>query len=180
MAQNKQNLRIVRAGDLDGLGRVYSEWGGLLITTDEQLIRTADDWEMDVRSPWRSVLPGMIFMGFTSPTSSKLFVTNKRIVLVRKIDTWRELKGELTPLGLPKAAEREIVLRKLQARGARQFCEIWPSQLRIAKVKRHGRPAHSVDLFLVGNDGKQYAVSFFRPKGSEPELVPLIESRFLR
>lgn len=178
-AQDKRKMQVVRAGDYEGLGEIYSQWGGLLTHADEQLIRAADDWEMDVRSPWRSVLPRMIFMGFTAPTSSKLFLTNHRIVLVRKIDTWRELKGELTPLGLPKAAEKEIMLRKLQAKGARQFCELWPGELRIAKMKRHGRPAHSLDLFLLGSDGKQYAVSFFRPKGSEPELIPLIESRFL-
>ncbi len=180
MTPDKRKMQVVRAGDYEGLGKVYSQWGGLLTRVDEQVLRTAEDWEMDVRSPWRSVLPGMIFMGFTGPTSSSLFVTTQRIVLVRKIDTWRELKGELTPLGLPKAAEKEVVLRKLQAKGARQFCELWTNELRIVKMKKHGKPVHSLDLFLLGSDGRQYAVSFFRPKGTEPALIPLIESRFSR
>lgn len=180
MTPEKRLSRIVRAGDYEGVGKVYSQWGGLITRPDEQILRSADDWEMDVRSPWRSVLPGMIFMGFTGPISSKLFVTTDRIVLIRKIDPFRELKGELTPLGLPKAAEKEVALRKLQAAGARQFCEIWPKHLRIAKLKKHGRPAHAMDMFLIGTDGVQYALSFWKPQGSEPDVVALIESRFPR
>lgn len=178
MASYQLKSAIVRAGDREGLGTVYSPWGSLIPKSDEVVLRTAEDWEMNVRSPWRSVLPGMIFTGFVAPTSSKLFITTHRIVLVRKIDPWRELKGELTPLGVPKAAEREAVLRKLQAMGARQFCEIWPSYLDVARTKRHGKPARSVQLFLNGRDGKQYVVAFWKPRASEPEVVSLIESRF--
>lgn len=178
MTPKTEKTNIVRAGDYDGLGKVYSEWGGLIPGAAEQIVQSADDWEIDARSPWRSVLPGMIFMGFVAPTSSKLFITTERIVLVRKIDVLREIRGELTPLGLPRAAEREHELRKLQAAGARQFCEIWPEQLQIVKIKRHGKPAHALDLFLLGTDGEQYAISFWKPKGSEPQVVSLIESRF--
>jgi hypothetical protein len=180
MTAKMQVSEIVRAGDLEGLGKVYSQWGGLIPRLDEQIVASAEGWDMDVRSPWRSVLPGMIFMGFTGPISSKLFVTSDRVVLIRTIDPFRELKGELTPLGLPKAAEREASLRRLQTAGARQFCEIWPKYLRIAKMKEHGRPAHAVDLFLLGSNGLQYAVSFWKPQGSEPAVVSLIESRFQR
>ncbi len=180
MIPKERVSRIVRAGDRDGMGKVYSEWGGLLTHANEQVLRVADDWEMDVRSPWRTVLPGMIFLGFVSPTSSKLYVTTERVVLIRKIDIWRELKGELTPLGLPKAAEKEAYLRRLQVMGARQYCEVWPRYLKAVRAKHHGKPPTSVQLFLEGADGRQYVVAFWKPKGSEPELIPLIESRFPR
>lgn len=178
MTRKTASVAFVRAGDYGGLGKIYSDFGGLIPRAGEEVIRSADGWEMDVRSPWRSVLPGLIFMGFTSPISSKLFITTQRIVLVRKIDPSRQLKNELTPLGIPTAVGKGIELRKLQAAGARQFCEIWPEHLRIVKLRRHGKPPHAVDLFLVGDDGVQYAVSFWKPKGSEPEVVSLIESRF--
>lgn len=168
----------MQAGDYDGLGKVYSQWGGLILRADEQTIRVGENWEMNVRSPWRTVFPGMVFMGFVGATSSKLFVTTERIVLIRKIDTWRELKGELTPLGLPKAAEKEAMLRKLQAAGARQFCAVWPRYLKIAKVRKRGKPAQALELFLLGPHERQYAVAFWKPEGSEPEVVSLIESRF--
>ncbi len=180
MTPKERASRIVRAGDREGLGRIYSQWGGLLPRTTEETLHVADNWEMDVRSPWRTVLPGMIFVGFMAPTSSRLYVTTERIVLIRKIDIWRELKGELTPLGLPMAAEKEVLLRKLQAMGARQYCEVWPKFLKVVRVKHRGKPANAVQLFLKGTDGRQYAVAFWKPIGSEPELIPLIESRFSR
>src|SRR5688572_5466185 len=117
---------VVRAGDLDGLGSVYSESGQLIAGSDEQILGTAEDWEVNVRSPWRTVLPRFVFMGFGGKVSSRLYVTTERIVLVRDIDVWREVKGELTPLGLPAAAAKEIHLKNLKSAGARQSCEIWP------------------------------------------------------
>src|SRR5213594_4795556 len=126
---------IVGAGDLDGLRRIYSDTGGLVTESDEQIVRVAISWDVNVRSPWRKFLPRSIFEGFDSKATSKLFVTNRRIVLVRDIDPWRQLKGELTPLGIPTAAAKEAKLKKLKSLGARQYCEIRPADLRIVKEK---------------------------------------------
>ncbi len=179
MSQPKQSRSAVRAGDLDGLGRVYSQWGGLLCRQGEEMVKSVAGWEMDVRSPWRSVLPGMIFLGFGGPASSTLYITNQRIVLIREIDIFRELKSQLTPLGIPDAAVDEVVLRKKKAAGARQFCELSPASLRICRVKRHGRPVRALDLYLTGPDRRQYAVSIWKSVGSDPETISLIESRFI-
>src|SRR2546427_770038 len=99
-----QVLPAVRAGDIDGRGRIYSETGGLITESDEEILRAATGWDVTVLSPWRRFLPKYIFMGFGGKASSKLFVTSKRIVVVRDIDPWRELKGELTPLALSETA----------------------------------------------------------------------------
>ncbi len=178
MQSGRQSGNLVRAGDRTGLGTVYSQWGGLIPRAGESILKTSDDWEMDVKSPWRSVLPGVIFMGFSGEVSSKLYITSQRIVLVRKIDVFREVKGELTPLGLPKAAEKEQRLKSLQAAGVRQFCEIWPRELRVVRLRRFGTPNRAMDIFLVGSDGRKYLVSIWKPKGADPETLTLVESRF--
>ncbi len=170
----------MKVGDIDGLGSVYSEWGGLLCGEREQVIGEAEAWEMEARTPWRRVLPGMLFSGFGGPTSSKLYVTNVRIVLIRKVDAWRELKGEMSPLGLPKAADKSTKLRRLQARGAMQFCEIWPSRFRVARIRKFTRPRSLIDIFLIGDDGKQYALTYWMPQGTDARTLGLIESRFSR
>lgn len=180
MNRGKQTHLAIRAGDLDGLGTVYSQWGGLLPTPGERVIKSVEGWEMDVKSPWRSVLPGMIFVGFTGEVSSRLHVTNERIVFVREIDVFRELRDQMTPLGLPEAAATEATLRKKKAAGAREYCEIRPSQLRISRAKRHGRPSRALDLFLIGPDSRQYAISVWKVTGSDPETISLLESRFAR
>ncbi len=169
---------IVRAGDLDGLGRTYSEAGGLITKSGEEILRVATGWDANVSSPWRRFLPKIIFPGFGGQASSKLFVTNKRIVLVRDIDPWRELKGELTPLGLPNAAAKETRLKRLSALGARQYCQILPRDLRIVKKRSLDRPRSWVSLRLVGTDGKQYAVTLWKTDGPDQETRTLIESQF--
>jgi len=171
---------IVRAGDLDGLGRVYSEAGGLITESGEEILKATTGWDANVSSPWRRILPKIMFSGFGGQDSSKLFVTNKRIVLVRDIDSWRELKGELTPLGLPTAAAKEARLKKLRSLGARQYCEMHPQNLRVVKQRSLDRPRSWVSLRLIGTDGKKYAVTLWKTDGPDQETRTLIESQFGR
>src|SRR5438309_11685604 len=149
MESGVQSGPVVRAGDLDGLRRIYSDAGGLVTESDEEIVRVAAGWDVNVRSPWRRVLPKSIFEGFSGKASSKLFITNRRIVLVRDIDPWRELKGELTPLGIPTAAAKEARLKKVKSLGARQYCEIRPRNLRVVKRRCTDRPRSSVRPRLI-------------------------------
>src|SRR5213592_645821 len=153
MESGGQVLPSVRAGDLDGRGSIYSDTGGLITESDEEILRAATGWDATVLSPWRRFLPKYIFMGFGGKASSKLFVTSKRIVLVRDIDPWRELKGELTPLGIPTAAAKEVRLKQLMSRGARQYCEIRPRDFRVVKKRSFDSPRSWVDLRLVSAEG---------------------------
>src|SRR5437879_12780976 len=113
---------LVRTGDLDGLGRVYSVGGGLIMRSGEEILKTADGWDANISSPWRRILPKIVFEGFRGKTASKLFVTTERILLLREIDAWRQLKGELTPLGFPAAAEKQFIIKRLKSLGDWQFC----------------------------------------------------------
>jgi len=178
MEATKDQRPVVRAGDLDGLGKVYSEWGGLITKSGEELLKTFEGWDLDVSSPWRKVLPKTIFAGFGGNASSKLFVTTDRIVLVREIDVWRELKEELSPLGVPAAAAKEVHLRRLKSAGVRQFCEIWPRNFRVVKMKRIDKRWSSLDLRLVGIDGRRYEVIISKTDGLDPLTLTFIQSQF--
>ena len=169
---------VVRVGDLDGLAKIYSERGGLITESGEKILKTVEDWDLDIISPWRRVLPKTIFAGFGGEASSKLFVTTNRLVLVRDIDVWREVRGEVTPLGIPAAAAKEIHLKELKSLGARQFCEIRPRKLRVVKKKRIDRRWSWLDLHLLAADDTQYAITIWKTKGRDPETLTLIESQF--
>src|SRR5437879_7308269 len=130
------NDEVVRVGDLGGLGSVYSEGGVLITNSGERILKVGDGWDMDISSPWRKILPEIIFAGFEGRASSKLYVTTERVVLIREINTWREIKEEMSPLGIPAAAAKGVDLKELKSVGGRQFCESYPRKLRVASVKR--------------------------------------------
>jgi len=178
MEQIERMGSVIGAGDEDGLGTVYSESGGLIKRSGEEILKIAQGWDIDVSSPWRKVLPKVIFAGFGGKVSSKLYITTERIVLVREIDVWRELKEELSPLGVPAAAAKEVHLRGLKSSGARQFCELCPRSFRVARVKRIDKRWSTLDLRLVGADGRRYEVIISKTDGLDPETLTLIQAQF--
>ncbi len=109
---------------------------------------------------------------------STLYITTERIVLVREIDEWRELSGELTPLGLPTAAAKEQRLKSIKKAGAREFCQIRPNALAIVTCKEFVKRQCMLDLKLTGLDGRQYAILFWKTDGKDPETLGKIHSRF--
>ena len=180
MRSSGSRSQPVRAGDVEGLGSIYSDWGGLVTSAGEDILKQEDAWELNIRSPWRRILPKTVFEGYAGDVSSKLYVTTRRIVLVRDIDVWRQLKSDLTPLGLPAAAAEEKKLKKLKASGARQYCEIWPASLRVVKLRRKDHPRSWMSIHLVGSDGRQYALTIWKTRGSDSETLSLLESQFKR
>lgn len=172
--------RIVRIGDYAGLGRVYTSAGDLVSSSKDPILKVSPNWDVDIMSPWRQVMPHVVFEGFGGKAKSRLYITSERIVLLREIDLWRQLKGELTPLGIPNAAVKEAKLKQLIAAGARQFCEIWPQNLRVVKAKVLDRRRSWMDMQLIGIDGKQYAITIWKTDGRDPETLALLDSRFPR
>ncbi len=172
---------LVRAGDEDGLGRVYSADGGLLTSAGETVIQSSEGWDLNASSPWRRVLPGIIFEGFNGEVSSRLYVTNERIVLVRDFDVLRELGGEFTPVGAPTATAEAIRRRRLKSLGVRAYCEIWPQTLKVVKEKFFAKPRSWLNLKLIGTDGVQYALLIWRwRKDPDDAMLNLLRTRFSR
>ncbi len=178
MLRKNPEGRIVHVGDRRGLGTVYNLAGDLLLLPGESILKSVANWDIDILSPWRRTMPHVVFPGFHGRASSMLYVTSHRIVLIRDIDEWRELAGELTPLGLPNAAAKERVLSALRKTGARQFCEIFPYALRVVSTRRFLKRGSMIDLKLIGDDNHQYAVLIWKTDGRDPDTIDILESRF--
>lgn len=169
----------MRAGDIDGLGRIYDSNGTLIPRGGEQILSRDGGWDLNVLSPWRRFLPHVMFAGFNGKAASQLYVTSRRIVLLREIDVWRELKADLTPLNLPNAAAAEGRLKAVKEMGAREYCEINPSDLRVVRARSRNWPESSwVDLRLIGTDRKRYAITLWKTDGKNETLLELLLSRF--
>src|SRR5437870_12299696 len=106
---------LVRTGDLDGLGRVYSVGGGVITRSGEEILKTAEGWDAHISSPWRRILPKIVFEGFRGKPGGKLSVTRGRFCFFGKMTAWRKLKGELSLLGFPVAAAKEFNFRRWRA-----------------------------------------------------------------
>lgn len=169
---------IVQAGDRQGLGVIYDSYGDLIPRPAESILKSVANWDLDVMSPWRRVLPQTIFPGFHGKASSRLYITSARIVFVREIDEWRELAGELTPLGLPNAAAKERWLVALKRAGIRQFCQILPQALTLVSFKKYVKRGSMLDMKLMGDDDRQYAIMVWKTDGRDEVTLDLIESRF--
>jgi len=170
----------LRAGDSEGRDTLYTRPGALIGEPGESYLDIVDGWDMNVRCPWRKFLPGIIFMGFNGRVESKLYITSNRIVLLREIDSWREVAGELTPLGTPTAVAKEVRLKELKQAGVRQFCEIHPKSLRLISAKKFVKRGCRLDLRLIGDDRREYAVSFWKTDGRDAKTLSLIEAQFHR
>lgn len=180
MLSTDKNQVAVWAGDQEGRAVVYNPWGSLVEEHGESIIELATGWDMNVRSPWRGILPKIVFMGFNGKAISKLYITTTRVVLIREIDPWRETKGEMTPLGMPNAVATQVELRKKKQAGIRQFCEVRPQRLRLVSRKRYVKRGCMVDMRLLGRDDTQYAIAYWKTDGKDDKTLALIESQFRR
>ncbi len=171
--------KVIQVGDLAGLGTIYDLSGELIRHPGEEVLRCVRDWDLDVMSPWRRVMPKTLFSGFHGRATSRLYVTSNRIVLVREVDEWRELAGELTPLGLPNATIKERRLVALKRAGVRQFCQIVPGALTLVSLRRYRKRRSILDMKLVGNDGREYAITIWKTDGMDENTLDLIQARFL-
>ncbi len=160
------------------MGDVYDVQGRLILLPGETEVAAFNNWDIDVISPWRRIMPKTIFPGYHGKASSTLCVTSQRIVLIRRIDDWRELAERLTPLGLPDAAAREAELEALKREGVRQFCEILTGMLRIVSAKRH-RNRSMLDIRLVDPSGRRYGILLWKTDGEDEKAADVIQSRFL-
>lgn len=178
-AERKRALPV-SAGDVDGKGRVYSQGGALILHPTESLLHVADNWDVDVVSPWRRVMPNVLFAGLNGVAHSRLYITDRRIVLVRQVDSWREVKGDMTPLGMPNAIAKKARLDFLHSSGVFQFCEVHPSGLRLVSSKRRAQPNSWMSLKLVGTDGTRYGIMIWKSDGTDEQTLAIIVAQFQR
>lgn len=180
MKQMGHSLEGVRAGDIEGLGRVYSREGDLMLSPDESILRVGVNWDTDIVTPWRRVLPKILFEGFGGEVSSRLFVTTRRVVEIRRIDPWREVKGEVTPLGAPNAIAKKSRLDELRAHGAHQFCELTPENLSVVRLREFESPRALISIRLVNHVGTRFGVTMWKTDGPDSETLHVVAAQFRR
>ena len=162
---------MIRAGDVDGLGRIYSEFGGPIFQADETVLAQRQGCDVAAYGSWRIFFPRRLFYPLPGNPSGTVHLTSDRLVFIRSIDVWKEVKPLLTPLGAPAAAARESKLKGMKARGVRQYCEVLYSGLKLMRAKRKPGLLH---LRFIALDNRKYELFVYTDR-DDPAFFDLVE-----
>ncbi len=175
MARNDANAGI-EVGDLDGLNRIYGPDGGVLTKSGETVLGVRDRCELGAFESWRKLFAPLVFESLRGASAGRVFVTTERLVFLREIDTWKQVKASMSPLGLPGAVVKEAELNRIKGAGGRQYFQLWTSGFSLAWAKRVDG---LIGLRLVGRDGRKWRV-VVHADIDDPPFFALIEGRFPR
>ncbi len=179
----------VRPGSLDGFGTIYDQEARLIAKSNERIEREAARWDAEVLSPWKRVLPKILF-DFQDPRlhrglQSALYITSERIVLIREVPGWGESRSRMAPpfrSGGMTAEEEVALIQRLAfplSKG-RQYLEVWPDRLDVVELNRSDRRRSFLEVRAHGRDRREFRIYFQRESGPDPTTSALIESRFPR
>src|SRR2546425_1165825 len=102
-------------------------------------------------------------------------------ILQSRLSCWYlEMESGIQARPIVAAGAKEVRIKPLMSRGARQYCEFRPRDFRVVKKKSFDRPRSWLDLRVVGVDGRQYAITLWKTDGPDQETRLLIESQFGR
>ncbi len=138
----------MRIGDIDGRGIIYDSEGRLLLENDESLVRVYRGFYAHVGRGW-SWLGGKIMFD-SHEGAGTLYVTNRRLVLIRLPNPHEILKAHGRSLGILPAAADAMRAKALRKGGVMQYCEIRYENISSYKHVRWG-----IRLFLI-SEGKKY------------------------
>lgn len=174
MSRDESNRAAVRGGDISGLRSVYTDDGTLILHGGEQLLGTWRDCDIAAFAAWRPFFARPVFHAYPGRTESRLYITTRRIVLLRKIDIWKEVKPLLTPLGVGDAVSEQSRLSRTVALHGREFCEVLTNRL---MIKRFRERRTILLMKLIDMDGAKYTIAFYSP-APDAALFRAIEGRF--
>ena len=126
----------MRAGSLDGKGVVYDADGKLMLVPGEELVDVVFNAAGQVTPGWGRLAKGKSVID-TYAGNGNWFITDKRMVFIRKPDSRNARRWLMTPTEFPAAAEEILRTREVVHRGGFDYCEILWSDARFCRRKRN-------------------------------------------
>ncbi len=156
----------MRVGHIEGRGEVYDDNGRPVLQPLESLLRQVSDDNVDVSEG--SNIWNMKTIFDSTAEKGTLFLTNQRIIFIRKPDPFLAAKDNAYPLGMPDAladAWKAQTLKRLHAYG---FCEILLSDIEGFWVKKR---TYGVLFLKSHSKGTRKAVLYQRGKADDKFVV---------
>ncbi len=120
-------------GQLDGLNRIYDRDGQLIVQANEKILS---------RSTGESIFVKQVLSDSSATVVERtkepawLYVTDRRIVFIRKPEPFEAARYSLNPLGLGDAVDKALKARQLRKAGAYEYVEVIYHNIRQFKVRK--------------------------------------------
>jgi len=139
----------MKIGHLDGKGIVYDSEGTVILDKDERLTGRFENVFLDITGAWRTWCVRNVFPG--EPGRTVCYVTDRRIVFVRRPDVYKAGAYLMTPLGAPQGAADMYKASMILRAGGFEYCELTPGDLWFYRRVRTGV------VLLLMDKGRKYA-----------------------
>ena len=159
----------MKLGHVDGKNRIYDPDGNLILQPSEKLLGKYENVFLDISKAWRVWFVDSIFPGEAGRVVC--YLTNRRIVFIRRPDVHKAGAYLMTPYGATQAIADRYKARMILKAGGFEYCEISADNFRFYKKFRTG-----LNL-LLNDDGQKYgAFIMTKDKSVSPELHPALLS----
>ncbi len=125
---------MVKSGDLSGKGVVYDDEGKLIQRPNERILHSSLEHNIYAKR----LAPRQKHPRIFEPSKEEgfLYITDQRIVFIRKPDPWRAAWLDLTPVGISEALPKAMAAKDLKALKACRYIEVPYSEIVSFRVKR--------------------------------------------
>ncbi len=149
-------------GDTSGRNIIYDDKGELVLRAGEKILSSSTDEAIFVKTV--STSNSKTLMGYTKEPN-RLYITNQRLVFVRKPNPFEAARYNINPLGLGDAVVNALRARKLRRSGACEYVEIPLRSIRQVTIRKGKYATLSV---IDGSDF--YEVQLDRKKSNDSKL----------
>ena len=158
----------MRAGDLNGRGVVYGHDGRLILQPGESVVRIFLDCVASVLPCWGRWSKGYAVID-TYAGKGDWYVTNKRMVFIRKPGSGGVKWWRIHPLELADGVDETLRIRRVRREGGFDYCEIEYNDVRF--YKKHRRSG----TLLLMTSGIKYQVPI--KNGMLEAVLPFLKER---
>ena len=155
----------MRTGDLDGLGVLYNSDGQLVCEPGERVLKRYEHFYAHIARGWGNWVRTIVFDSRSG--EGTVFVTDRRLVFIRRPNPWETLKSYGNPYGMPTGIVKSMKAKDVLEAGGKEYCEV-----RYNDIMRYQKKRWGARFFILAGEER------FRT-GVDCEMFTIIEP-FLR
>lgn len=156
----------MKVGDIDGVDTIYTENGELILRPNEKnLYSESNSHALDVNTNWK---PWGKCVYDSNAGDGNFYITDQRLVHIRKPNPWKAAKGDATLLGLPRAIAKYMRTKDLENLNVCEYCEIEYNDIKKYRAKHSifGDRTY-INIYFLNENGEKFWSPIFSKNGEK-------------